>query len=259
MAKFAHTIAGKNKANFKILKQVTPIEGSELGKKSQVEQMFDGISRTYDFLNHFLSLGIDRTWRRKAIDLLKNDHPKNILDVATGTADLAIEALKLNPDKITGVDLSAGMLDIGKQKIKKKGLEEKISLIKGDSENLSFADNSFDAITVGFGVRNFEDLNKGLNEMYRVLKPGAMLVVLEFSKPSVFPLKPLFNFYFSKILPFFGKSLAKHQSAYTYLPESVMAFPEGNEFLKILSDAGYKELKCKQLSFGICSLYWGRK
>ena len=162
--------------------------------------MFDSISKRYDFLNHFLSLGIDKGWRRKAIAKLKNDHPKLILDVATGTADLAIEGLSLNPDKIIGVDLSEGMLSMGRVKIQKAGQSDKIELVKGDSERLLFDDKHFDACTVGFGVRNFEHLDQGLQEIYRVLKPGAQLVVLEFSKPKKFPVKQVYNLYFNAIL-----------------------------------------------------------
>ncbi len=221
--------------------------------------MFDSISKRYDFLNHFLSLGIDRGWRRKAIDLLKPFNPKQILDVATGTGDLAIEALRLNPDKIVGVDLSEGMLSMGRVKIKQIGKDSIISMHKGDSEKLLFDDNSFDACTVGFGVRNFENIDLGLAEIHRVLKPGAMLVVLEFSKPAKFPVKQLYNLYFNTILPFWGRYISKSQSAYSYLPESVRHFPDGDEFIKHLSSVGFKACTARTLTFGICSIYTGLK
>ena len=219
--------------------------------------MFDSISKRYDFLNHFLSLGIDKGWRRKAIALLKADQPKRILDVATGTADLAMEALSLNPDKIIGVDLSEGMLSMGRIKVHKAKQDGIIELQKGDSEKLLFDDASFDACTVGFGVRNFEHLDQGLREIHRVLKPGARIVVLEFSKPKVFPVKQVYNLYFNAILPFWGRYISKSNSAYSYLPESVRHFPDGAAFLKHLSDAGFKNTSARTLTFGICSIYTG--
>ncbi|MCL4170724.1 UNVERIFIED_CONTAM: hypothetical protein GTU68_012394, partial [Idotea baltica] len=183
--------------------------------------MFNNISPKYDLLNHLLSLGIDIRWRKKAIKLLKPSSPKTILDVATGTADFAIEALSLKPEKVIGVDISDGMLEVGKEKIKKKGLTETISLENGDSENLRFTDNTFDAVIVAFGVRNFENLENGLANMHRVLKTGGKVVILEFSKPTAFPFKQLYNFYFKSILPVIGNGVSKDNSAYTYLPESV--------------------------------------
>ncbi|MDH5382258.1 MAG: bifunctional demethylmenaquinone methyltransferase/2-methoxy-6-polyprenyl-1,4-benzoquinol methylase UbiE, partial [Cyclobacteriaceae bacterium] len=194
---------------------VVPYKEEKKSKKEQVAHMFDNISGKYDFLNHFLSLGIDIRWRKKAIKFLKNDHPKQILDVATGTGDFAIETLKLNPEKVVGVDISEGMLAVGREKIKKKGLENKIELLSGDSENLPFKDNTFDAVTVAFGVRNFENLELGLAEINRVLKPNGKLVVLEFSKPTKFPFKQLYNFYFKFILPKIGNTISKDRSAYT--------------------------------------------
>ncbi len=238
---------------------IKPIQSSAKGKKQQVEEMFDSISGRYDFLNHFLSLGIDRGWRKKAVRELTGIHPKNILDVATGTGDLAIEALSLNPDKIIGVDLSEGMLEVGRKKISQAGLTDRIELRKGDSEQLDFRDNAFDACTVGFGVRNFENLDKGLKEIYRVLRPGAKLVVLEFSKPRVFPVRQVYNLYFNTILPFWGRYISKNQSAYTYLPESVKHFPDGDTFIKHLKDIGFKNTTSKILTFGICSIYTGVK
>jgi demethylmenaquinone methyltransferase/2-methoxy-6-polyprenyl-1,4-benzoquinol methylase len=238
---------------------IKPIQTSEKSKKQQVEEMFDSISKRYDFLNHFLSLGIDKGWRKKAIAKLKSDKPQIILDVATGTADLAIEALSLNPEKIIGVDLSEGMLSMGRLKLDKKGLSSKIELQKGDSERLLFDDNYFDACTVGFGVRNFEHLDQGLSEIYRVLKPGSKLVVLEFSKPSSFPVKQVYNLYFNTILPFWGRYISKSSSAYSYLPESVKHFPDGQTFLQHLNSLGFKNTSSQTLTFGICSIYTGIK
>ena len=227
-------------------------------KREQVEKMFDSISHRYDFLNHFLSLGIDNIWRRKAISKLEEIQPKQILDVATGTGDLAIAALRLRPEMVTGIDLSEGMLSVGRSKMRKKGIES-VKMIQGDSENLPFDDDTFDAITVGFGVRNYQNLEKGLKEMRRVLRPGGKLVVLEFSKPSVFPVKQLFTFYSKYILPVWGKLFSGSNEAYVYLPESVKHFPEGEAFLKILSECGYNKVASTRLSFGISSIYEGVK
>ena len=221
--------------------------------------MFNNIAPRYDFLNHFLSLGIDILWRKKAIRLLKKDQPKFILDIATGTGDFAIEALSLNPDKVIGIDISQGMLDVGKEKIKKKKLEHKIELIKADSEELPFDSNTFDAVTVAFGVRNFENLEKGLKDMHRVLKENATVVILEFSKPKTFPVKQIYNFYFTRLLPWTGRLVSKDSSAYTYLPESVKVFPDGNSFLTILSNSGFVQTRCIPLLFGIASIYTGKK
>lgn len=239
--------------------KVTPYKGSEKGKKEQVADMFDNISARYDFLNHFLSLGIDKLWRKKAIKLLKKTEPKDILDIATGTGDFAIESLKLDPTSVTGVDISNGMLEKGKEKMLKKGHDKIITLQYGDSENLPFDDASFDAITVGFGVRNFENLEKGLSEMKRVLRPGGVLSVLEFSKPKKFPIKQSFKFYSKYIIPTIGKTISKDKAAYTYLPESVEAFPEGQEFLEIMTKVGYEEVTSKQVSGGIATIYMGLK
>ena len=238
---------------------VLPYKNSEKGKKAQVTEMFNNISGSYDFLNHTLSIGIDKIWRKKVINILKKHRPSNILDIATGTADFAIQSVQLKPNKIIGIDISEGMLNIGKQKIIKKKLNHLIKLQVGDSENLNFEDNSFDAITTGFGVRNFENLDKGLAEMYRVLKPGGINAVLEFSMPRKFPVKQLYNFYFLKILPFLGRIISKDQAAYTYLPESVKAFPEGEHFLEHMKTAGFKNLKVKSLGMGIASIYTGEK
>ncbi len=238
---------------------VVPYKDQQSSKKEQVAQMFDNISPKYDFLNHTLSLGIDNIWRKKAINLLKEDQPKLILDIATGTGDFAIAALKLDPEKVIGVDISAGMLEVGKKKMIKKGLSEKIELKLGDSEGLEFEENKFDAVIVAFGVRNFEHLEEGLQDMHRVLKESGKVVILEFSRPKVFPLKQLYNFYFRWILPKIGRLISKDQSAYTYLPESVNAFPDGQDFLNILEKTGFKQTACKPLTFGISSIYTGVK
>ena len=221
--------------------------------------MFNNISKRYDLLNHLLSAGIDIYWRKKAIKLLKPYQPKHILDVATGTADFAIEALALNPDKVIGIDISDGMLDMGREKLKRRHLDNRIELRLGDSEGLHFDDNTFDAVIVAFGVRNFENLHTGLKDMCRVLKPNGRLVVLEFSKPTQFPMKQLYNFYFKNVLPLIGNIISKDQSAYTYLPESVQAFPDGQAFLQALQQAGYTETRCKALTFGISSVYTAKR
>lgn len=228
-------------------------------KKQKIAQMFDNIAGTYDFLNHLLSLGVDFYWRKKAIGLLQKYSPKKILDVATGTGDFAIEALKLNPERVIGIDISKKMLQIGKEKIKRFKLEDKIELMLADSEKLPFKDNSFDAITVGFGVRNFENLEKGLSEMHRVLNKNGIAVILEFSKPKIFPVKIIFNFYFKNILPFVGKFISKDKEAYTYLPESVRSFPDGKGFLNIMKKVGFSNLQQIKLTFGIASIYVGHK
>ncbi|MGY6560201.1 MAG: bifunctional demethylmenaquinone methyltransferase/2-methoxy-6-polyprenyl-1,4-benzoquinol methylase UbiE [Nitritalea sp.] len=238
---------------------VVPYKDKNEGKKQQVAEMFNNISPKYDFLNHLLSLGIDIQWRKKAVKLLKKDQPKLILDIATGTGDFAIEALALKPEKIIGVDISEGMLAEGKKKMKKKKLEHIIDLQLGDSEKLLFEDNKFDAVIVSFGVRNFENLEKGLSDMYRVLKPGGKTVIVEFSKPRAFPMKQLYNFYFTYILPQIGKVVSKDTSAYTYLPESVQVFPDGKDFLSVLEKVGFKQTVCKPLTFGISSIYVGVK
>lgn len=236
-------------------KDIKPYKSAHLSKKDEVATMFNNISPKYDLLNHLLSLGIDIHWRKKAIRLLRDLKPKTILDVATGTGDFAIEALSLNPDKIIGVDISDGMLDIGRKKLQRKKLDDKISLENGDSENLSYIDNNFDAVIVAFGVRNFENLEAGLSGMYRVLKKNGRVVILEFSKPAVFPFRQLYNFYFKSILPIIGKMISKDNAAYTYLPESVQAFPQGSAFLDILKNTGFNQTRCIPLTFGICSIY----
>ncbi len=238
---------------------VLPYKDKQDTKKKQVATMFDNISAQYDFLNHFLSLGIDIRWRKKAISLLKADKPKLILDIATGTGDFAIESLALKPDHVIGVDISEGMLEVGRKKLKRKGLESVIELQKGDSERLLFDDNKFDAIIVAFGVRNFENLEKGLKDMHRVLRSGGKVVILEFSKPRTFPFKQVYQFYFKWILPKIGRLISKDSSAYTYLPESVNEFPDGKDFLGILEKTGFKQTECKPLTLGISSIYTGIK
>jgi demethylmenaquinone methyltransferase/2-methoxy-6-polyprenyl-1,4-benzoquinol methylase len=239
---------------------VTPYD-SNTGKKEQVAEMFDKIAPKYDFLNQLFSLGIHKNWRKKAIRILIPSNPEIILDVATGTGDFTIEANKRlkKATKITGVDISEGMMKFGREKLKKLGLDKKIELKLGDSENLPFDDNMFDAITVGFGVRNFETLEKGMAGMYRVLKPGGTLVVLEFSRPRKFPVKQFYNFYFKHIMPTVGKIFSKDKRAYTYLPESVMAFPDGEKFIEIMKKTGFKEPVWQPLTFGIASIYVGKK
>ncbi|MBX2968370.1 MAG: bifunctional demethylmenaquinone methyltransferase/2-methoxy-6-polyprenyl-1,4-benzoquinol methylase UbiE [Cyclobacteriaceae bacterium] len=238
---------------------VVPYKDEQATKKEQVAKMFDNISHRYDFLNHFLSLGIDKKWRRKAVNLLKPTAPKVILDVATGTGDFALQSLDLNPDKVIGVDISAGMLDVGRKKMLSKGVDHVVEMIQADSENLPFEQNKFDAVTVAFGVRNFENLVKGLSEIFRVMRPGATLVVLEFSRPKRFPFKQVYNFYFKTILPKLGRWISRDKAAYDYLPESVEAFPDGQDFLQILKDVGFNQVACKPLTFGISSIYTATK
>jgi demethylmenaquinone methyltransferase/2-methoxy-6-polyprenyl-1,4-benzoquinol methylase len=229
-------------------------------KKAAVESMFDSIAWRYDFLNHFLSFNFDRLWRRRAIKIISKSYKSpNILDVATGTGDLAIAAMKLNPSKISGIDISRKMLEIGREKVGKKGFSGKIDLIPGDSEKIPFGDNHFDVAMVAFGVRNFVDPLKGLSEMRRVIRTGGMIMVLEFSKPSGFPIKLLYNFYFRNILPLFGRLFSKDKDAYRYLPDSVMKFPDNEEFLKLLIHAGCSDTHQVKLTGGIASIYTGIK
>ncbi|WP_367865640.1 bifunctional demethylmenaquinone methyltransferase/2-methoxy-6-polyprenyl-1,4-benzoquinol methylase UbiE [Pedobacter sp. WC2423] len=240
--------------------KITPYQSATITKKEQVTTMFDNIAGTYDFLNHFLSAGIDILWRKKAIRELSALKPQHILDVATGTGDLAFEAIKiLHPKKITGVDISAGMLEVARKKITDRNLQDIFSVEIGDSEGLKFEDNHFDAITVAFGVRNYQDLEKGLSDMLRVLKPGGKVVILEFSKPVAFPVKQLYNFYFKSILPVFGKIFSKDARAYTYLNESAVAFPDGKSFIAVMDKVGYQTTKHRPLTFGISTIYTGIK
>ena len=239
-------------------KTVTPYQ-NDSAKKEQVAEMFDNIANNYDFLNHFLSMGIDILWRKKAVRLLKPFAPKLILDVATGTGDFALESLSLNPDKIIGVDISRDMVAVGLGKVKKRKLQNKIELKYGDSENLEFETNTFDALIVAFGVRNYENLEQGLSEMLRVIKPGGHVAIIEFSQPQKFPIKQIYNFYFNNILPGIGRIVSKDARAYTYLPESVGAFPHGNEFLKVLTKVGYNKVEAIPLTLGIASIYLASK
>jgi demethylmenaquinone methyltransferase/2-methoxy-6-polyprenyl-1,4-benzoquinol methylase len=234
---------------------VKPYSDSELTKKEQVEQMFDNISGKYDKLNHILSMGIDVGWRKKVVKMARSANPENILDIATGTGDLAIMLAKSTDAKITGFDLSAGMLEVGRKKVNEHGLENRIEMIQGDAENMPFENDTFDCITVAFGVRNFENLKQGLDEIYRVLKPGGKFIILEFSQPESFPMKQLYAFYSKHILPLIGKKISKDQSAYTYLPESVKAFPYGEEMKNILKNSNFIKTTDKKLTFGISSIY----
>ncbi|MFT5859042.1 MAG: demethylmenaquinone methyltransferase/2-methoxy-6-polyprenyl-1,4-benzoquinol methylase [Flavobacteriaceae bacterium] len=238
---------------------VKPYNRDQSSKKEEVAEMFNNISKRYDFLNHFLSLGIDKRWRKKSIRKLREIEPKKILDIATGTGDFAIAALKLNPEEVIGVDISKGMLEVGVEKMKRKGVDNVITLILGDSEELPFEDGYFDALTVGFGVRNYENLEKGLTDMLRVLRPGGKAIILEFSKPKKFPMKQLFGFYSKRIIPFFGKRISKDERAYAYLPESVAAFPEGKTFTDILEKVGYTKVELKPVTGGIATIYSGIK
>jgi demethylmenaquinone methyltransferase/2-methoxy-6-polyprenyl-1,4-benzoquinol methylase len=239
---------------------VVPYKESENSKKQQVAAMFDDIAFKYDFLNRFLSAGIDIRWRKKAIRQIAALQPKKILDVATGTADVAIMASALlKPEKIIGIDISDGMLEIGRKKVEKAGLKGIIELLNGDSETISFEDNSFDAVTVAFGVRNFQHLEQGLSEILRVLKPGGKLVVLEFSRPRMPGVRTMYNLYMKLICPNVGKLFSKNRNAYKYLDESIQKFPEGKNFTQILDNLGYSNTYCKPLSLGICSIYCGSK
>lgn len=222
--------------------------------------MFDSIASSYDFLNHFLSLGIDRLWRKRAVRLIRKYYsaPK-ILDVATGTGDLALAAIKANPSHITGIDISEAMLEEGRKKIARSGLEPVIDLMPGASEEINFSTGSFDVVMVAFGVRNFSDMNRGLSEMARVASRGGMLLILEFSKPRVFPLKQLYGFYFLKVLPVIGRIFSRNYSAYRYLPETVMSFPDNEDFMLILRNLGLTDVRQIRLTGGIASIYYGFK
>lgn len=241
------------------MKNYPPVGEAE-GKAQDVEAMFDAIAPRYDLLNRVLSFGIDVWWRKRAVALLKEENPRRILDVATGTADLALEAQQtLEADKVVGVDISEEMLAVGRKKIAARGLSDRVVLRTGDAQKLPFSDNQFDAALVAFGVRNFEDLEAGLTDMHRVLRPGGSLVVLEFSQPQVFPVKQFYQFYSRHILPRVGRLVSKNEGAYQYLPDSVAAFPSGPDFLERMRSAEYTDLQWKPLTFGIASLYYGRK
>ncbi|MHC5308820.1 bifunctional demethylmenaquinone methyltransferase/2-methoxy-6-polyprenyl-1,4-benzoquinol methylase UbiE [Myroides sp. LJL116] len=240
-------------------KNITPYKESDLGKKKQVEQMFDNISGNYDNLNRMISLGTDQGWRKKVLKMVSQSNPVNILDIATGTGDLAILLSKSDALSITGLDLSAGMLEVGKQKVKALNLESKIKMIQGDSENLPFQDNSFDAITVGFGIRNFENLEKGLGEILRVLKPGGVFVILETSVPTKFPFKQGYFLYTQTFLPLMGKLFSKDKQAYEYLSDSAKNFPFGVELNNILTKVGFKDVQHFPQTMGVATIYRSSK
>lgn len=240
--------------------EVRPYADSDKSKREQVEMMFDNIAPKYDLLNHSLTVGIDRIWRRKAIKIAAQNNPKNLLDIAAGTGDFTIlEAKRTNATEIIGIDISQNMLNVAVEKARRAKLDNKIKFLKADSLSMPFADNTFDAATVGFGVRNFADIPAGLTEILRVLKPGGRLVVLELSEPSNPLVKGVFGFYFHKILPVAGKIVSKDSSAYKYLPESVDHFPYGERFVNIMKTCGYKNTHLKWLSCGIAAIYWGEK
>ena len=239
--------------------QIKPYKESSLGKKEQVAQMFDSISKNYDGLNRVISFGIDVKWRKKVVKIVGEKNPKQILDIATGTGDLAIMMAGLHPDKVIGLDISAGMLEVGKEKIAKENLSDVIEMMVGDSENMPFKENSFDAITVSFGVRNFANLNKGLQEIYRVLKPGGVLVILETSVPTKFPYKQGYQFHSKVILPLVGKLFSKDKVAYSYLSESANSFPFGMAFNNILLKNGFNTAVNKPVTFGVASIYTATK
>lgn len=230
-----------------------------MAKKEEVRGMFNRIAHRYDYLNHFLSMGIDKLWRKKLRRRMGKYQPQSILDVATGTADLAIELAKLKPQKIVGVDIAETMLEMGDKKIVKKNLQHIITLQQADSENLPFEDNTFDAAAISYGVRNFETPLKGLKEIHRVLKPGGVLFILEFGMPKTFPVKQLYGFYFNAILPFWGKVFSGSYESYKYLPESVKTFPYDKAFTDLLENAGFRNTKATKISQGITFLYEGVK
>ena len=239
--------------------KVKPYKDSSLGKKDQVTKMFDTISKEYDGLNRVISFGIDIKWRKKVVEIVRKKNPTTILDIATGTGDLAINLTKTNATSIIGLDISEGMLNIGRKKIEKLNLSNTIKMMVGDSENMPFNDNYFDAITVAFGVRNFENLEKGLSEIYRVLKPGGTFVVLETSVPTKFPFKQGYIFYSTKILPLIGKIFSKDKVAYKYLSDSAAKFPFGKAFNNILEKTGFIAIKDKPQTFGVASIYIAKK
>ena len=243
----------------KMSKNITPYKDSELGKKEQVEQMFNTISGDYDGLNRVISFGIDKSWKKKVLKMVASKKPANILDIATGTGDMAILLAQTTAQKIVGLDISAGMLDVGRKKIEAKNLSSKIEMVHADSENIPFGDNSFDAITVGYGIRNFETLEKGLAEIYRVLKPGGTLVILETSNPTKTPYKQFYTFYTKNILPLIGRMFSKDQSAYGYLSESANGFPYGEALNNILRKIGFIDVADQPQTFGVATIYSASK
>ena len=228
-------------------------------KKEQVQHMFNDISGRYDFLNHFLSLGVDFSWRRKFVNQLSHYKPHHILDIATGTGDLALLISTLEPEHVTGIDIAGNMLAIAKQKAIQKHLQDRLTFEEGDAEDLPFPDEVFDAVTVAFGVRNFEDLERGLSEMKRVMKTGGVMMILEFSHPPSFSWKQLYGFYSKHMIPFIGKIVSRNKQAYSYLPESVSAFPSGKDFLDILEKVGMKNVSQRSLTFGVATIYTAEK
>ena len=239
--------------------KVKPYKNSNLGKKEQVTQMFDTISKEYDGLNRVISFGTDIKWRKKVVQIITKTNPVKVLDIATGTGDLAISLVKTNASKIVGLDISEGMLNVGKEKVTKLNLNETIEMVLGDSENIPFKNNEFDAITVAFGVRNFENLEKGLSEIYRVLKPGGTFVVLETSVPSKFPFKQGYKIYTNFIMPAIGKIFSKDKVAYQYLSDSAASFPYGEAFNNILQKIGFNTIENKPQTFGVASIYVAKK
>ncbi|WP_177183508.1 bifunctional demethylmenaquinone methyltransferase/2-methoxy-6-polyprenyl-1,4-benzoquinol methylase UbiE [Olleya namhaensis] len=242
-----------------MLTKINPYKNSDLGKKEQVAKMFDTISGEYDGLNRVISFGIDIKWRKKVVEIVKASNPKNVLDIATGTGDLAINLAETSAEKIIGLDISSGMLEVGKQKIKAKQLDQKIDMVIGDSENMPFDDNSFDAITVAFGVRNFETLENGLKDILRVLKPGGVFVILETSVPTKFPFKQGYQFHSKVILPTVGKLFSKDKTAYKYLSESANAFPYGEKLNNILRNIGFINVTDMPQTFGVATIYKASK
>ncbi|MEI6274723.1 MAG: bifunctional demethylmenaquinone methyltransferase/2-methoxy-6-polyprenyl-1,4-benzoquinol methylase UbiE [Prolixibacteraceae bacterium] len=241
------------------MSEVKPYRDSSAGKKEQVAEMFNSIAPKYDFLNHTLSFGIDKLWRRKAIRLISDKKPATILDVATGTGDFAIAALKSGARKVTGIDISKEMVAVGQGKIKKMGLSDRIELMTGDSEAIQFPDSTFDAATVAFGVRNFENLSKGLDELFRVLNPGGTICILEFSKPRQPIVRFGYQIYSRYLMPWIGRLVSGDKSAYTYLPESVMEFPDGDKFIIFMQESGFVQIQEYRLTFGIATIYTGVK
>ncbi|MDE7152862.1 MAG: bifunctional demethylmenaquinone methyltransferase/2-methoxy-6-polyprenyl-1,4-benzoquinol methylase UbiE [Muribaculaceae bacterium] len=240
--------------------KINPYVNDTRPKTEQVRDMFDSIAPAYDFMNRAMTFGIDKWWRSLAVKMIRKHAPKQILDVATGTADLAIKlATELKPEHVTGIDLSEGMIELGRQKVASRGLTDRITLVTGDCLSLPFADNSFDCVTVAYGVRNFEHLSQGYREMHRVLKPGGMICVIELSTPQSPLVKPFYKLYTRTLIPAVGRLISKDTRAYSYLPESIAAVPQGDRMLSLMSDAGFSACRCRRLTFGTCSIYTATK